>query len=108
MKKKLIPAYPGFTRRAITFTIDDGIIKWDEKFISICRPYGIRGTFNLCSARMDREDGFYREDGGRTVRLFDKEQFDRFFADWHQSAMTEVETVRFNKSKNMWEFIYTK
>ena len=61
MNKKILPAYPGFTRRAVTFTIDDGNIKWDEKFISILRPHGIRGTFNLCSARMDREDGFYRE-----------------------------------------------
>lgn len=54
------------------------------------------------------ENGFYLEDGGRTVRLFDKEQFDTFFADWNEVTLYEVETVRFNKSKIMWEFIYTK
>ena len=54
------------------------------------------------------ENGFYREDGGRTVRLFDKEQFERFFADWNEVSLSEVETVRFNKSKIMWEFIYRK
>ncbi len=54
------------------------------------------------------EDGFYREDGGRTVRLFDKEQFDRFFADWNELLLCETETVRFNKSKCMWKFIYQK
>ena len=54
------------------------------------------------------ENGFYREDGGRTVRLFDKEQFDTFFADWNEITLSEVETVRFNKSKIMWEFIYSK
>ena len=54
------------------------------------------------------ENGFYREDDGRTVRLFDKEQFDTFFADWNEITLSEVETVRFNKSKIMWEFIYSK
>ena len=61
MTHKITPAYPSFTRRAITFTIDDGNIKYDSKFIEILRPHGIRGTFNLCPHSMDREDGFYRE-----------------------------------------------
>ena len=52
------------------------------------------------------EDGFYMEDGGRSVRLFDKAQFDRFFKDWRTVVLKEIETVRFNKSKSMWEFIY--
>ena len=54
------------------------------------------------------ENGFYREDDGRTVRLFDKEQFDTFFAEWNEVSLCEVETVRFNKSKIMWEFVYKK
>lgn len=41
--------YPGWTRKAITFSIDDGNVPMDEKFIKILRPAGIRGTFNLCS-----------------------------------------------------------
>ena len=54
------------------------------------------------------ENGFYREDAGRTVRLFDKEQFDTFFVNWNEITLSEVETVRFNKSKIIWEFIYSK
>ncbi|MBO7304068.1 MAG: hypothetical protein J6V09_02470 [Clostridia bacterium] len=40
--------FPGFTKKSVTFTIDDGNIKYDEKFLSIVRPAGIKGTFNLC------------------------------------------------------------
>ncbi|MBO5009116.1 MAG: InlB B-repeat-containing protein [Clostridia bacterium] len=39
--------YPGFVRKAVTFTIDDGNIKMDKKFLDIVRPAGIIGTFNL-------------------------------------------------------------
>ena len=44
--------YPGWTRKAITFSIDDGIVPNDEKFIKIVRPAGIKGTFNLCTHNM--------------------------------------------------------
>lgn len=40
--------YPGFTKKSITFTIDDGNIECDTKFIEILSPAGILGTFNLC------------------------------------------------------------
>ena len=52
------------------------------------------------------ENGFYLEDGGRSVRLFDREQFDCFFRGFDEITLEEIETIRFNKSKNMWEFIY--
>ena len=54
------------------------------------------------------EEGFYLEDGGRSVRLFDQAQFDYFFSDWEKVTLCEIETTRFNKSKTMWEFIYSK
>ena len=41
--------YPGWTRKAVTFTIDDGNIPCDKKFIDIVKPNGIYGTFNLCT-----------------------------------------------------------
>ena len=41
--------FPGWTRTAITFSIDDGNIQYDKKFIDIVKPYGIFGTFNLCT-----------------------------------------------------------
>ena len=39
--------FPGWTRKSITFTIDDGSIPNDEIFLRIVKPRGIRGTFNL-------------------------------------------------------------
>lgn len=49
--RKVEICYPSFSKKALTFTIDDGDITNDLKFINIVRPYGIRGTFNLCSER---------------------------------------------------------
>lgn len=41
--------YPGYTRKAITFSIDDGNISYDKIFLDTVRPAGIKGTFNLTS-----------------------------------------------------------
>lgn len=41
--------YPGYVRKALSFTIDDGNVQYDRKFLDIVKPYGIKGTFNLCS-----------------------------------------------------------
>ena len=41
--------YPSFTKKAVTFTIDDGNMKEDAKLLEILAPVGIKGTFNLCS-----------------------------------------------------------
>ena len=52
--------FPGWVRKAVTFTIDDGNIEMDKKFIDIVRPAEIFGTFNLCySDRLSPEE--YRE-----------------------------------------------
>ncbi len=47
MKNIDLNYYPGWCRRAISFTIDDGSLKLDKKFIDIVKPAGITGTFNL-------------------------------------------------------------
>ena len=41
--------FPGWTRKSVTFTIDDGNVKYDSIFLGIVKPAGILGTFNLCS-----------------------------------------------------------
>ena len=41
--------FPGFTKKSLTFTIDDGNVKYDRIFLDIVKPFGILGTFNLCS-----------------------------------------------------------
>lgn len=52
--------FPGWVRKAVTFTIDDGDILNDKRFIDIVRPAGILGTFNLCATdRASAEE--YRE-----------------------------------------------
>ena len=51
--------YPGFVKKAITFSIDDGSIEMDKKFMSVLAPHGITGTFNLCSVKR-LEDPEYR------------------------------------------------
>ncbi len=51
---KIYPRYPGFVSRAITFSIDDGNLEMDQKFIDIVKPHGIRGTFNLCLPDLKR------------------------------------------------------
>jgi hypothetical protein len=52
--------FPGWTKKSITFTIDDGNVEMDRKFLSIVRPAGIIGTFNLVTTdRMTSAE--YRE-----------------------------------------------
>ncbi len=45
--------FPNWIRKAVTFSIDDGNIPMDKKFLDIMKPAGFKGTFNLCSDRTD-------------------------------------------------------
>lgn len=47
--KDIVFRFPGFLNKSITFTIDDGNVPLDAKFIAITKPAGIKGTFNLCT-----------------------------------------------------------
>ncbi|MBQ7336253.1 MAG: polysaccharide deacetylase family protein [Clostridia bacterium] len=49
MKRLDANLYPGWTRKAVSFTIDDGNLAMDEKFLTIVKPAGVIGTFNLCT-----------------------------------------------------------
>lgn len=56
-KYKLEKFFPGWTKKSVTFTIDDGNVEMDRKFLSIVRPAGIKGTFNLCTTeRMSADE----------------------------------------------------
>lgn len=48
--------YPGFTKKAITFTNDDANFLLDGKFIEIVKPHGILGTFNLTAKNFKDKD----------------------------------------------------
>ena len=54
MKKHTVDVnyFPGWVRKSVTFTIDDGKLEPDRKFLDIVKPAGILGTFNLCSDRL--------------------------------------------------------
>lgn len=51
------------------------------------------------------EDNYYHEEG-RDIRLWDKQQFDTFFKDFEKVVLEEVRITRWNRPKDMWEFIY--
>jgi len=39
--------FPGFVRKAVTFTLDDGLYQFDKKVVDILKPAGFSGTFNI-------------------------------------------------------------
>lgn len=41
--------FPGWVRKSLTFTIDDGNVTLDAKFRGYTEPAGFKGTFNLCT-----------------------------------------------------------
>lgn len=91
MKSIDLNFFPGWTRKAISFTIDDGNIAMDQKFLSIVRPAGILGTFNLCTPLkkdMSREDyvAFYR--GYEIANHCHRHPFP--FSENRQPAITDV------------------
>ncbi len=54
MKKIDKNYFPGWVRKSISFTIDDGNLEMDKKFIDIVKPYGIKGTFNIGNFHFDK------------------------------------------------------
>ena len=48
MLDRSIFCFPSWTKKAVSFTIDDGNLRLDKRFIDTVRPGGITGSFNLC------------------------------------------------------------
>ncbi len=53
--------FPGWTRKSITFTIDDGNVKLDAKFRTYTESAGFKGTFNLTTPLTKLTKDEYRE-----------------------------------------------
>ncbi|MBQ8381201.1 MAG: hypothetical protein IJY18_04830 [Clostridia bacterium] len=54
--------FPGWVRKSITFTIDDGDLKLDKIFLDTVKPYGILGTFNIPTLKLKEHSADeYRE-----------------------------------------------
>ncbi len=63
--------------------------------------------FEFIKGKVEKlEENYYSEGNGREVRLWDKEQFDRFFKDFEKIVLEEVRITRWNRPKDMSEFIY--
>ena len=77
--------FPGFTAKAITFSIDDGSLTYDKIFIDIVRPAGIKGTFNLYF-------------GGEKRQLSD-EEYREFYRGFEISNHCNRHPFAFNKDK---------
>lgn len=53
--KYTIMRFPGFKRKALTLSYDDGVV-FDRKLIEIMDRHGLKGTFNLNSGRFFRDN----------------------------------------------------
>ena len=60
--------YPGFKKKACTFSFDDGVLQ-DIRLIEIFDKYGLKGTFNLNSGFLGEKKTLFRDN---KVIQFDK------------------------------------
>lgn len=108
MKNIDLNFYPAWTRKSITFTIDDGNVRLDRKFLDITEPAGLKGTFNLTAPMKRLTPEEYREFykgyeisnhcryhaypfTAQTAREIKNEQFDPETADRAYGYLTEEE-----------------
>ena len=61
MKNTTFMRFPGFRRKAVTLSYDDGV-EYDLKLIDIMIKYGLRGTFNISA-------GLLSPDGDKPITL---------------------------------------
>ncbi len=83
--------YPGWVRKSITFTIDDGNVVLDRKFMNYVKPAGIKGTFNL---RTPLKSYMSADDYRRLYRGYEISNHCRYhayaFADGKEYAFADV------------------
>lgn len=104
-----------FANLSIHYFDEETTLKLAEEIRRILKPGGLfMGSVNSSKAYKYIEDfalvlapNFYLS-GERYIRLFDRPQFDLFFGKFKQVSLEETHTVRFRKSKDMWEFVYQK
>ena len=102
-----------FANLSIHFFSNNDTQKLMSEINRILKPNGIFiGSVNSTSAYeyikdhiKEIEENYY-ESNGRNVRLWNEKQFDNYFKNFNKIILNEVIEERFNKQKNMWEFIY--
>lgn len=50
------PYYPGYTKKAVTFSYDDGLPNGDPALIALFNKYHLKGTFNLIGSYIPTEE----------------------------------------------------
>lgn len=81
------------------------ILKVDGYFIGSVNSS--KGYEFIKDTAVEIEKNYYFNDK-RNIRLWDMEQFDYFFKDFEKITLNEIRTTRWNRIKDMWEFIYKK
>lgn len=77
--------YPGFLKKALTLSYDDGI-DCDARLIAVMNRYGIKGTFNVTTGRFAQEgQTFPPED--RWHVMTEKETFDLYLGNGMEVAV---------------------
>ena len=54
-------------KKAVTFSFDDGVTQ-DIRLVEILNKYGLKGTFNLNSAKLGLPGDFWKVDWGQVPR----------------------------------------
>ncbi|MBE5733259.1 MAG: polysaccharide deacetylase [Clostridiales bacterium] len=74
--------YPGFRRKALTLSYDDGVI-FDKRLIEIMDKHGLKGTFNINSGRFAQNEGEWR--------MTEKTAYELYANSTHEVAVHGVE-----------------
>lgn len=67
--RKIILKFPGGRYKAFTMSFDDGL-KSDRPMVELCKKYGLKATFNICSGNFGKGDCV---DEDEAVELYDNE-----------------------------------
>lgn len=117
--------FPGWTRKSVTFSIDDGNFRLDTKFLEIMRPKGFKGTFNLVSSYINPNEGEKWRELYRGYEIANHCKYHPFVflpgVEYHLSGLpfdretakdellynAEIDGMYYIKNKNNWRRIAT-
>ena len=88
--KRNIMRWPGFKRKAVTLSYDDGVI-FDRKLIEIMDKYGLKGTFNIGSGEMGKGRRLSKEEA---VELYGNSHHEVAVHGQYHMALSLVPTPR--------------
>ncbi len=76
--------YPGYVRKTITFTLDDGDLSRDQLFFSYTEPAGFKGVVNLISSN---------------INSYNKQQYIDMYSDYEIGNHGKYHVFRLNESQ---------